>query len=463
MTKPLSLLTFPPPHHSLFACFACFVVSLFFPVLLLAAVPADFGSTRDILAAPITSPRLVEVRLDAPLVAATQPDFRDLRLFDHALQEIPRAIEPLFTTQERIARRPVRSQPVTLQETPGNRIETRLDIGQDEPSPDGLVIHTPLRDFIRTVRISGSEDGEFWRPLAEADIYDYTRYMDIRRTEIHLPENACRHFTIEISNASEERAQPLVHLVQSRGQDQSRAFELLQTPFRIADIAFWRDEPAIDKDKPVLQEWPHAGLKISKDRAAKTTEIILQTYNAPITRLDIETSARNFQRLATIQVPFLSKGREKWRTVADGKLINIDLPGLATNSLSLRFPEQRAEQIRLVIQNADNPFLEVTDVRSFGPVYRLLWLANPADTYRLGIGSDKVDPPSYDLFPIRAALDNGLEPDLWKLGESTTRDPSRRGFSLGEFVSRPAVFGTLLALAAAALLVLLAKALKKAA
>ena len=38
----------------------------------------------------------------------------------------------------------------------------------------------------------------------------------------------------------------------------------------------------------------------------------------------------------------------------------------------------------------------------------------------------------------------------------------RDGFALGAFLARPAVFGTLLALAALALLALLAKALKKA-
>lgn len=427
-----------------------------------AAVPADFASGRDILAQPLSAPRLVEVRLDAPLFAETRPDFRDLRLFDANLQEIPRAIEPLFTTQTRIARHPVAAKPLTLHEVPGNRIETRLDIDKDAPSPDGLDIRTPLADFIRTVRVSGSDDGKFWRPLAEAEIYDYTRYMDIRSTEIHLPPNTCRHFTVEISDASEARAQPLVRLVESRGQEKSRALELLQTPFRIAEIAFWRNETVIDKDKPVLQEWPHAGLKVIKDRPSKATEIILDTYNAPITRLDFETPARNFQRLATVQVPAFANGRKSWRTVSDGKLINIDLPGLATNSLSITFPEQRAPQLRLVVQNADNPFLDVTDVRPHGPVYRLLWTAEPAAAYRLAIGSDKLEPPAYDLFAIRAALAKGLEPELWTLGESATPDPSRRGFALGQFLARPAVFGSLLALAALALLALLAKALKKA-
>lgn len=450
----------PPRARFLFAPFAAALLLL--PGSLRAAEPADFAFTRPILASPLSAPRLVEVRLDAPLFAATQPGYPDLRLFNAATQELPRLVEPLFTTQERIARHPVAATPATLQEIPGNRIETRLVLGQDERSPDGLDIRTPLKDFIRTVRISGSDDGQGWRPLAEAEIYDYSRYMDIRRTEIPLPSNSCRHFSIEISNAAEERAQPLVRLVQANGQDQTRAFDLLQTPFRIDGVSFWRDATVIDKDKPVLQEWPHAGMKISRDRKAKTTEIILQTGGAPLSRLDLETPARNFQRSASIQIPGLRNGQKIWLPVADGKFTRLDLPGLATNLLSIDFPEQRAPELRLVLQNHDNPPLEISAIRTHGPVYRLLWLADPATAYHLAYGNDQLPAPAYDLFAIRAALANGLAPDLWPLADPVPAS-SRRPPAFGALFARPAVFGSLLALASLALLVLLAKALKKAA
>ncbi|HOO21256.1 MAG TPA: hypothetical protein PL011_07710, partial [Kiritimatiellia bacterium] len=47
-----------------------------------APAPADFAATRRIESRPISSPRLAEVRLDAPLLAATRAGFPDLRLFD---------------------------------------------------------------------------------------------------------------------------------------------------------------------------------------------------------------------------------------------------------------------------------------------------------------------------------------------------------------------------------------------
>ena len=453
------------PSPSPFASFALFFVSLslFFPAALFAATPADFAATRDILpAAPLAAPELVEVRLDAPLFATTQRNFADLRLFNAADTELPRAIEPLYTTQERTLRHSVSAKATELRELPENRIETRLELADTAPSPDGLEIRTPLRDFIRTVRVSGSEDGQTWQLLADADIFDYSRYMDIRRTEIPLPKNSCRLFAIEIGNASEERAQPLIHLVQQNGQDQSRAFNILQTPFRIDGISFWNETTHLDKDKPLLQEWPHAGMAVAQDPKAQTTEITLQTAYAPLARIELETPALNFQRAAAIQIPVLVNGASTWRTLARGRLTRLELPGLATNALSLDFPEQRVEQLRLVIENNDNPPLDIARIRTRGPVYRLLWLADPGAAYRLAFGNEKLAEPTYDLFPIRAALGNGLPATLWTLADASPASPAPKSFSLGEFVARPAVFGALLALAALALLALLAKALKQA-
>jgi hypothetical protein len=429
-----------------------------------AAAPADFAATRGIESTRLSTPRLVEIRLDAPLVAATRPGFPDLRLFDAAGVEIPRAIEPLYSTQERIVRRPVGARPTDLRELSDNRIEARFSLHQDQPSPAGIDIRTPLKDFIRTVRITGSADGNTWHPLVDdAEIHDYTRYMDIRRTEIPLPKNTYRHFSVEIGNASEERAQPLIRLVQANGRDTSRAFDLLQTAFRIDGVSFWHEVSVVEKDKPVLREWPPIAWTATQDPKAQTTEVLIQTGRAPLTRVAIDTPARNFQRNASLLAPVVSQGQTSWRTIAKGPLTRIDLPGLATNALALDFPEQRVDELRLVLQNADNPPLDISGVTAHGPVYRLLWLAEPAAAYQLAFGNGNVSAPAYDLFAIRAALDKGLAPLEWTLEKAGDVVPVKTRFSLSDFLARPLVFGSLLALAALALLLLLAKALKKAA
>ena len=447
-----------------FASFVCFVVTSFSPVVLLAATPADLNVVRDLRGPAITAPRLAEVRLDPAILAATRPGFPDLRLFDTAGTEIPRAIEPLYTTRTQTNREAIAASATELRELPQNRLEARFVIPRDKPCPDALDIRTPLKDFIRTVSVSGSRDGITWQPLVQnAVVFDYTRFMDIRRTEIPLPSNGLHYFSVEIGNASEERAQPLIRLVQRDGRDASRAYDLLQTPFRIDGIEFWRETTTQVKDQPVLQEWPHAGFKVQQDAKAKTSTIRLATALAPISRIQLETPARNFQRRASVMVPAVTDGRRSWRTIGQGAFTRVDLPGYTRDDVALDFPETRAEELRLVIHNDDNPPLELTDLHTFGPAYRLLWLADPGAAYRLAYGSEQLAPPAYDLFAIRTALEKGLEPDAWELADGGQAAPVAKPFRLGAFLARPAVFGTILFLAALALLGLLAKALKKAA
>lgn len=425
-----------------------------------AAVPGDFFAVRNLSGpAAAAEPRLADARLDDAVFADTRPGFADLRVFDAAGRELPRLVEPLYSVVERVARETVLAQTVALRELVGNRIEARFDLAPGAPFADGLDVRTPLDDFLRTVRVSGSEDGKFWQPLAETEIYDYSRYIDFRRTEIALPSNACRHFSVEISNASDERIQPLVRLVQANGQDQSRAFEIVQTPFRMSGVTFFRDVPVHANDEPVLREWPPADQSVSFRSSSKTTEVVLDTRLAPITRLDLETPSRNFNRIATLQVPALSKGRQTWRTVADAIVTRIDVAGFTTNRLSVVFPEQRAEQLRLVIQNADAPPIDVAAVRAYGPVYRLLWLAEPGGAYRLAYGHDTIPAPAYDLLSIRTALDRRLPADAWQLAPPAINRARERIKT--PFFSRPVVFGTLFTAAALVLLGLLALAIHK--
>ena len=427
-----------------------------------AAAPADLDVIRDLRGPAISTPRLAEVRLDAAILAATRPGFPDLRLFDAAGTEIPRAIEPLCTTRTRTNRQAIAATATALRELPENRLEARFEIPTNQPAPDVLDIRTPLKDFIRTVRVSGSPDGQEWQPLVTAaEIFDSTRFLDLRRTEIPLPRNSCRFFSIEIGNASEERAQPLIRLVQQNGRNASRAYDLLQTPFRIDRVDFWRETTLQVQDKPVLQEWPHAGLKVTQDAKAKTTVVHLETDLAPLRRIQLETPARNFQRTVSVMAPVMTNGFQAWRSIGKGTITRVDLPGCTRDEVAVDFPEIRARELRILLYNADNPPLEISDLHPFGPAYRLLWLADPGAAYRLACGHAELAAPAYDLFAIRTALEKGLEPDRWELVDSGPAIPAAKPFRLGAFLARPAVFGTLLFLAALALLGLLAKALKK--
>ncbi|HPT16322.1 MAG TPA: DUF3999 family protein, partial [Kiritimatiellia bacterium] len=132
-------------------------------------------------------------------------------------------------------------------------------------------------------------------------------------------------------------------------------------------------------------------------------------------RIELATTSRNFNRIATIQIPTMIKDRAGWRSIADKIISQVELAGYSTNNLVIDFPEQRVERLRVVIQNTDDPPLELTGIRAFGPTYRLLWQGEPGATYRLAYGNRDVPAPAFDLAPLRAALQSGATTMAWEL------------------------------------------------
>ena len=375
-----------------------------------AAVPADFAQVRDATGPDRRAPALAEIRLDAAVFAATRPGFPDLRMFDGNFREVPFLVEPLVEPRERGVRRPVAARIGEIRELTGNRFEAFCDLEPDAPAANAVEIRTPLRDFIRAVRIAGSADNQFWQPLAEGLVYDYARLLEFRRTLVPLPVNECRSFRIEIAAVAPERAEPFFRLVAADGQKAERAEEMRLASFQVGGIGFW--QTAVESAaEPVLREWPPAGVESSRDLAARTTEFILDARRAPLTQIEFESRERDFNRLVTVLVP----DGARWRSVADGVVSRISVPEFATNALVVRFPEQRADRLRVVVQHANASAVKFNGIRAFGPSYRLIWIAEPGARYRLACGSDRVEAGSGDAAPIRAALANGNAPEPWQL------------------------------------------------
>ena len=420
------------------------------PVILLAslpawaAVPADFAQTRDVSGPAGRAPALAEIRLDAAVFAATRSGLPDLRMFDGNFREVPFLVEPRVEPRERGVRQPVAARVGEIRELTGNRFEIRCDLEPGAPAANAVEIRTPLRDFIRTVRITGSADNQFWQPLAEGLIYDYARLLDFRRTVVPLPANECRAFQIEIAAVAPERAEPFVRLVAADGQKAARAEEMRLASFQVGGIGFWRTAVEATAE-PVLQEWPAASVETIKNPAARTTEFILDARRAPLTQVEFASPVQDFNRLVTVQVP----DGERWRTVADGVVSRISVPEFATNAMVVRFPEQRADRLRVVVQHANASAVKFTGIRAFGPDYRLVWIAEPGARYRLACGSDRAEASGGDVAPIRAALANGNVPEPWQLAPPPV-DPLAPAPGTGRLYSRYLPGGILLGLSAVA-------------
>ncbi len=381
-----------------------------------AIVPADFGFTRNLFAVYNETDHLAEVRLDAPAFALTQPGFTDVRLFTQTTgQDTPYVLEPVRTSREQTRRASLSPVKADVRTVSDQITVVTIELPHDAPAAQGLEVRTPLQNFVRSVRVSGSDDNQFWRPLTEMAIFDYSQFINMRRTEIPLPANSCRYFSVEIVAATPEAIAPLTALLRDNRRDPAPATELLSTPFHAAGITVWHDRTTQVPDALELQEWPPVSVTISQDKRQHITEVIATTLGAPITRFEFDIPPGNFSRIVTVQVSAERDGIPTWRTVADGILSSTLLPDYATNQLAVNFPEQRSPQIRLVVQNANSAPLNIAGVRAFGPIYRLFWISAARTAYVLAYGNDQIAAPAPDDAAIRAALDAGERADLWRL------------------------------------------------
>ncbi len=102
--------------------------------------------------------------------------------------------------------------------------------------------------------------------------------------------------------------------------------------------------------------------------------------------------------------------RTDWVEVGRATLSLIQFRAFRHAELRVDFPEQRHEHYQLVIENADNPPLEITGIEAEGTPYRLVFLGSQDRTYRVEYGSDTAEPPRYDTAAVLASLSRGYQP-----------------------------------------------------
>jgi hypothetical protein len=403
------------------------------PVFALAALTVEnFHWSRPLEGAPVKQTTVVAVPFDAGMFAATADAFRDLRLLNDAGVETAHAVEKVRAVRQHTVQRSVASKLVALKELPENRIEAEFELTATNAVADGFSVTTPLRDFQHTVKVEGSRDGMEWATLvADAPLLDYTRYMDLRHLDVKLPPSACRRFKLTISNITGEQTLPLTRLMQQTGgaggKVEQRTVDLKRQTFRVDRVSFWRNEIVDGAAEEIRTAWPLTGFKVERDTKERTTLVTIEAGRLPLNRLTLEFAEHNFSRSVSVELPTVRNGLAAWTGFASARLLNVELPGYSKRDLEINFGELRAEQIRLVLHDGDNPPLTIKAITGSGPTWRALFLAEPVRSYRLLYGAEKLAAPHYDLESVLAPARRGLNPVAWQLGaavENKTYQPA---------------------------------------
>jgi hypothetical protein len=423
-----------------------------------AQQPQSMRLYKDINISPLKQEEIIASVLDSEVYAATLDGFGDLRVFDNRGSEVPYLLERLTETRTVSVRQTGPAKQVSLRELPGGGLEIQISRDEQLPPAEGISLVTPLTNYQQRVQVSGSNDGQEWHALvSDALIFDYSRYMDVGNHQIGLPENRYRHFRIVVGDVTADQESQLLELTRRlrAGQEAERVEKttIQRRPFRIDQIDFWYHVTQQHHKGDTKTAYPVTNFTVEQNADQKQTVVHVHTRREPLTGFYVETSSRNFKRPAAVQVPVTKGVRTEWRDIGTATISRVDFRDLHHEELRIPIPETRSEVYRIVIDNGDNPSLEITGLRGEGNTYRVLFLAVPDTTFRLFYGSATAKTPSYDTAAMQESLSKGYRPRTASLhGElansGATAPPGQAARNL---VNNPLILGGLIVVLVAVL------------
>ncbi len=426
------------------------IISVVFSIVILptcgaADEPAAFRFTRPIRVDGLTQEELVAVPLDSDVFAATRDGFPDLRVVGADGRLVPFLIRRVSETRTQKVRQWWTATNPALRPLENNGMEIRFALKPKDPQPVGLRVVTPLQNFEQQVRIFSTADGTETALVEEALIFDYSQYMDVRRTEVPLPITTAREFRIVIDALTSDQESPLLVMTRSMtGGDESNRTEetaIHRRPFRIDRIELWTEEAYQLHQADLVQAWPVTDLKVTQDAEHQQTVAEFTSRREPLSELRIVTSSRNFSRPATVQIGTESGVGMKWLDVATSRVSQFQLRNLQEEHVTISLPETRHDRLRLIIDNGDSPALAIDAVEAVGHQYEVVYLAAPDTQYRLKYGSESADAPSHDTVALSTALAQNMSPIAATLGPQSA--PNLKPAELKTLLNNPFVLGAI--------------------
>ena len=323
-----------------------------------ATLAEDFGATG-----------LVALELDPEVYAHASPTLGDLRVANQ--QDGQEQPYKLLVESGDLRRASVSANMRDLGHTEQSTSFV-LDLLSDGVLHNELEIQTSSRNFQRQVAIEGSDDGESWRILRnDGIIFDLTieeRGFTTRDTRVTYPDSTARFLRVQITDEDLEPLSIGGGVVFFARQLEPRRGTL---PLTIVG----REDDAEQKETVLLLDGGRAGF--------------------PANRIELDIPQRNFYRQVSVEG---SNDLEIWRDVQSNEtLYDFDTSKFVGNDLLIGFGESRVRYYRVTIANEDNPPLSVDGARAGGFVRKLVFSADPGQSYRLYYGNPEASAPSYDL------------------------------------------------------------------
>ncbi len=374
------------------------------------AAPSTYRFYKEINTTTLGEEEIVTAIFDSDLFSATANNYADIRILnDHS--EVPYFLEKVRQPETHKVRQNSAGKVISLHEKEDNRIE--IIVQPFEKPAEGIYFVTPLKDFERRVSIFGRDRGNWIVLKRDELIFDYTRYFDINLREIALPENRYYQFKVVIDEVTDEQASSLMELTRtfSQGEERQRIekTQIEHRPFRMDSIGFWKTVEQKQTKRDKKANYPVVDFQVEQKQ--QLTLITINSQREPLTSFILSSSSRHFSRHVIVQVP----QQDKWVTVGEATLSKLHFRNFHSENMKITFSEQRHTTYRLVIDNEDNPLIEITGIKAEGNVYQLVFLASKG-AYRVYYGADQAHQPDYDVVKVIKTVREQYQPVRGNLG-----------------------------------------------
>jgi hypothetical protein len=331
-------------------------------------------------AGEVPAPRLTSVVVTNEVTSRAQPDLGDLRVIDDAGREVPYVLHARFGGP-RLERRTGRVLEPSF--VPGKYAQIIVDAGP------GAAIHNSVRlqlqtseDLITWVEIAVSDDTSEWRVVRERGaIFRLTREGRGEKMDVSYPGTPARFL----------RARVMEDPARYQLTGAEIGFETSPQSERVAvDLSFVRRV-----DDPRRSVWQSPAGVVPR----------------PISEIRFETSRQGFFRPVSVE---WSDDGQQWMPAGSGEISRSIEGGQPRESLSIAFPERRANEWRVSVFNGNDTALPDLSPTAFATPRRVVFRQEPVRRYMLIYGHPRAPQPQNDMMRLvdASALDTAAEASL---------------------------------------------------
>ncbi|MCP4134227.1 MAG: DUF3999 domain-containing protein [bacterium] len=340
------------------------------------------------LKGPVKKDSIYQVSLSANILEKCRPECRDARVLDSEGKEIPYVIINNHFPASKAERYTLT---ITDYSNNNNSAVMHMQLPARHEPVNKINVDTEESDFKKNYRLFGSSNKKNWKLLTRGSLYDFTSQVDVRKTTIRFKRSPWRYYRLNLADSGSGKSSGRVRLKYKDLEFSSR--EIQNKKIRINEITAFT---TYKKGNTTIYDTKTFDSFSTEIDDNKNTVITLKA-GLPFETVSFKVGNSYYYR--TIKVYGSATGKENsFRFLTGGSLYRFSLFKNKESNNSLSYDTVKHAYYRFVIENNDNPPLEIKSIQLRWVQKKLYFvaLAN-SENYSLHFGSSSLERPEYDL------------------------------------------------------------------